>query len=83
MSPVSSQKKTPTNILACGDWRSGWDSNPRARENYLISSFMKCVSGSVSFVLVSVSFVLGTKPHKHCIFRTETPKKPVVSGKCE
>ncbi|WP_195543178.1 hypothetical protein [Massiliimalia timonensis] len=48
-----------------------------------ISSFMKCVSGSVSFVLVSDSFVLGAKPHKHCILRTKTPKKPVISGKFE
>ena len=64
-------------------WRSGRDSNPRAIARKLISSFMKCVSGSVSFVLVSDSFVLGTKPHKHCIFRTKTPKKPVISGKFE
>lgn len=64
-------------------WRSGRDSNPREVSLKLISSFMKCVSGSVSFVLVSVSLVLRTKPHKHCIFRTKTPKKPVVSGKFE
>ncbi len=64
-------------------WRSGWDSNPRAREDYLISSFIKCVLGSVSFVSVSASFVLGEKSHKYWLFHVKTPRKPVVSGKFE
>jgi hypothetical protein len=64
-------------------WRKRWDSNPRAREGYLISSFIKCVSGSVSFVSVSASFVLGAKPHKHWLFHAKAPKKPVISGKFE
>ena len=65
-------------------WRSGWDSNPRAATNRkLISSFIKCVSGSVSFVSVSDSFVLAAKPHKYWLFHAKTPKKPVISGEFE
>ncbi len=48
-----------------------------------ISSFIKCVSGSVSFVSVPASFVLAAKPHKHWIFHIQLPKKPVISGKLE
>ena len=64
-------------------WRKRWDSNPRAREGYLISSFIKCVLGSASFVSVSASFVLGAEPHKYWLFHAEAPKKPGISGKFE
>lgn len=36
-------------------WRSGWDSNPRAREGYLISSLLCNCDGGVRFGVVSVS----------------------------
>ncbi len=49
----------------------------------MISSFIKCVSGSVSFVVVSDSFVLGAKPHKYWVFHAEPLKKPGFSGKFE
>ena len=69
---------------ACSDVAEKVGFEPTCREpGKRISSFMKCVSGSVSFVFVSVSLVLGTNPHKHCIFRTKTPKKPVIPGKFE
>ena len=79
------KRKSPTHKLYVGlfQWRKRWDSNPRAREGYLISSFIKCVPRSVSFVSVSASFVLGAKPHKYWLFHVETPRKPVISGKFE
>ena len=35
-------KRKPRTRMACGGslWRKRWDSNPRAREGYLISSFI-------------------------------------------
>ena len=38
-------------------WRKRWDSNPRAREGYLISSLLVILSRSGSFVSVSGRFV--------------------------
>ena len=61
-------------------WIYGLFKRSKQPTSQKISSFMKCVSGSASFVLVSDSFVLGARPHKHCIFRSKTQKKSVVSG---
>ena len=36
-------------------WRKRWDSNPRAREGYLISSLLCNCDGGVRFGVVSVS----------------------------
>ena len=77
------QKVAANDMPSAATWRSGWDSNPRALADNLISSFIKCVSGSVSFVFVSASFVFGAKPHKHWLFHAKAPKKPVFSGKFE
>lgn len=63
--------------------RKRWDSNPRAREDYLISSFMKCVTKTGQLVSASGSFVPAAKPHKHWDFHTESLKKPDISGEFE
>lgn len=59
------------------------NSNPRVRKDYLISSFMKCVTGTAYLVSVSVSFVPTAKPHKCWAFHIESLKNPGVSGEFE
>lgn len=82
--PRFSYKNRSKRYRACSDVAEKVGFEPTCRESgKRISSFMKCVSGSVSFVSVSVSLVLAAKPHKHWIFHAETPKKPVISGKFE
>ena len=81
--PISGKKLAASVVTLAAIWRSGRDSNPRVVSHKLISSFIKCVSGSVSFVSVPASFVLAAKPHKHWIFHIQLPKKPVISGKLE
>lgn len=56
--PVTLVKKVGANdIKLAPTWRKRWDSNPRAREDYLISSLLVSVSTSGRFVSVSGRFV--------------------------
>ena len=82
--PRFSYKNRSKRYRACSDVAEKVGFEPTCRESgKRISSFIKCVSGSVSFVLVSARFVLGEKPHKYWVFHAETPKKPGFSGKFE
>lgn len=73
-------KKQPAGRSGRLFWRSGRDSNPRAIARKLISSFVKCVTGTAHLVSVSDSFVPAAKPHKCWAFHIESPRKPAVSG---
>ena len=53
-------------------WRRRWDSNPRAREGYLISSLFVSVSRSGGFVLFSGRFVCAESR----INKAFSPRKP-------